>query len=175
MALDALTETGLKIPDFDRIVVTLGPGSFTGVRVGLAFAKGLATGSGVALKGVGTLTALGHLAELEGHTRLACVNGGRGQVYVQAFPTGEAVTLTVDDEAVIAEFAARTPVDSLTGPAASLIAHRWPKAVEFPQNSPSLAAIARLGQNEGNDDLKPLYMRDADAIASTRGIITLEG
>jgi tRNA threonylcarbamoyladenosine biosynthesis protein TsaB len=173
MALEAFQATGLKAKDLSVIGVTLGPGSFTGVRVGLSFAKGLAAGAGVPLKGIGTLEALGHHAELINQTRMAVVNGGRGQVYVQTFPQGAPVTLDSHMPEAIAEFAAAHPVDILTGPVASLLHAYWPKAVEFPQTWPSLDALSKLTLDAGYDNLTPLYMREADAIASTRGIISL--
>ena len=173
MALEAFQATGIKPKALDIIGVTLGPGSFTGVRVGLSFVKGLAAGAGVPLKGIGTLEALGHHAELLDKNRLAVVNGGRGQVYVQRFAGGQAVTLDVNIPEAIAEFAAVNPVDILTGPAAALLAGYWPDASEFPQTWPSLDALSRLTVDGRHDDLTPLYMREADAIASTRGIISL--
>lgn len=173
MALEAFQAAGIKPKALDLIGVTLGPGSFTGVRVGLSFAKGLAAGAGATLKGVGTLEALGHHAELGGKTRLAVVNGGRGQVYVQRFPQGAPVTLDMNAPETIAEFAAANPADCLTGPAAAQLAAFWPEANEFPQTWPSLDALSRLTLDAGHDDLTPLYMREADAIASTRGIISL--
>lgn len=173
MALEAFQVTGIKPKDLNLVGVTLGPGSFTGVRVGLSFAKGLAAGASVPLKGVGTLEALGHHADLRDKSRLAVVNGGRGQVYVQRFPRGAAVTLDINLPESIAEFAAANPVDILTGPAAAQLAAFWPKGVEFPQTWPSLDALSRLTIDAGHDDLTPLYMREADAIASTRGIISL--
>jgi tRNA threonylcarbamoyladenosine biosynthesis protein TsaB len=173
MALEAFQATGIKPKALDIIGVTLGPGSFTGVRVGLSFAKGLAAGAGVPLKGVGTLEALGHHAELLDKSRLAVVNGGRGQIYVQRFPQGAAVTLDINAPEAITEFASANPVDVLTGPAAALLAGYWPEAREFPQTWPALDALSRLTIDAGHDDLTPLYMREADAIASTRGIISL--
>lgn len=173
MALEAFQATGIKPKDLDIIGVTLGPGSFTGVRVGLSFAKGLAAGAGVPLKGVGTLEALGHHAALRDKTRLAVVNGGRGQIYVQRFPQGMAVTLDINAPEAITEFASANPIDILTGPAAALLSGYWPEAGEFPQMWPSLDAISKLIIDAGHDDLTPLYMREADAIASTRGIISL--
>ncbi len=173
MALEAFQTTGIKPKALDIIGVTLGPGSFTGVRVGLSFAKGLAAGAGVPLKGVGTLEALGHHAELHDKSRLAVVNGGRGQIYVQRFPGELAVTLDVNMPEAIIEYASANPVDILTGPAAAALAGYWPDASEFPQTWPALDALSRLIVDVGHDDLTPLYMREADAIASTRGIISL--
>ncbi len=173
MALEGFQATGIRAKDLDLIGVTLGPGSFTGVRVGLSFAKGLATGADVALKGIGTLEALGHHAELRSKSRMAVVNGGRGQIYVQTFDGGSAVTLDTNAPEVISEYAAAHPVDILTGPATALLQAYWPATQEFPQTWPALDALSRLTVDMGHDNLTPLYMREADAIASTRGIISL--
>lgn len=58
MAAEVLAEAGLAWPDVKRIVVTTGPGSFTGVRVGLSFARALALALGKPCVGVSTLEAL---------------------------------------------------------------------------------------------------------------------
>ncbi len=164
MAAEVLDATGIRPRELTHLGVTLGPGSFTGLRVGLSFAKGLATGLNLPLQGIGTLEALGHHPDLLGKNRLAVIDGGRGQIYVQAFDGDTAGTprsITADDH---------VRADILTGPGAHLIADRGDV---FEQAWPSLDALAALTLAGDHDDLTPLYMREADAIASTRGIITL--
>ncbi len=75
---------GIKPASLSHIGVTLGPGSFTGVRVGLSFAKGLAAGLGLKLQGIGTLEALNHHPALVGRRVMSVIHGGRGHIYVQA-------------------------------------------------------------------------------------------
>ncbi|MGH7024255.1 MAG: tRNA (adenosine(37)-N6)-threonylcarbamoyltransferase complex dimerization subunit type 1 TsaB, partial [Caulobacteraceae bacterium] len=58
MVREAMDQAGLRFSELDRIAVTVGPGSFTGLRVGLAFAKGLALALDIPCTGVGTLAAL---------------------------------------------------------------------------------------------------------------------
>jgi tRNA threonylcarbamoyladenosine biosynthesis protein TsaB len=75
---DLLGDAGLRLRDLDRIAVGLGPGSFTGVRIAVAYAKSLAYGSGVPLVGISSYDAL----EPEGAPRplLAVVQGRRGVI-----------------------------------------------------------------------------------------------
>ena len=84
-----LADTGLGPGDLQGVVTTLGPGSFTGVRVGLATAKGLAYALDIGLAGLSTLDAMARAAILEGRvsTGVVCVaiEAGRGEVYAASF------------------------------------------------------------------------------------------
>jgi tRNA threonylcarbamoyladenosine biosynthesis protein TsaB len=75
---DLLAGAGLRLRDLDRIAVGLGPGSFTGVRIAVAYAKSLAYGSGVPLVGISSYDAL----EAEGAPLplIAVVQGRRGVI-----------------------------------------------------------------------------------------------
>ncbi len=179
LSVDAFEVTGIKPKDLTHVGVTLGPGSFTGLRIGLSFAKGLAAGTGIRLKGMGTLEALAERQDLRDKFRMAVINGGRGQIYVQRFAPDQTFApeiLDQNDEVSLKAFAALYPTDILTGPAADLIRAYWPQAETVSQDWPDLKTLASLTFSDtAYDDLTPLYMREADAIASTRGIITLEG
>jgi tRNA threonylcarbamoyl adenosine modification protein YeaZ len=90
----AMAEAGLVYADLDRIVVTVGPGSFTGLRVGIAAARGLALVIGCPVVGVGTLAVLAAEArEIAGPVPvLATLDARRGEVYAQLFDSdGRAV------------------------------------------------------------------------------------
>src|SRR6202049_1267733 len=70
MMAEVMDEAELAFSDLDRIAVTVGPGTFTGVRVGVAAARGLALASGAALVGATTLAVMAHQAsELLGPAR----------------------------------------------------------------------------------------------------------
>lgn len=85
---EMLEVSGVSISEIGAVVVGRGPGSFTGVRIGVATAKGLARGLGVPLYGVGTQDAVAR--RLEGHAGLVGVLGDamRGEVYPALFRCG---------------------------------------------------------------------------------------
>ncbi|HTD36173.1 MAG TPA: tRNA (adenosine(37)-N6)-threonylcarbamoyltransferase complex dimerization subunit type 1 TsaB [Candidatus Limnocylindrales bacterium] len=88
---DLLTEAGLRLRELDRIAVGLGPGSFTGVRIAVAYAKSLAYGSGVPLVGVSSYDVL----EPDGAPLplLTVVRGRKGVVCARLRPAaGSAAT-----------------------------------------------------------------------------------
>ncbi len=110
MMAEVMEEAGLAFSDLHRIAVTVGPGTFTGVRVGVAAARGLALASGVAVVGTTTLAVMAHQADqLLGPARrdrllVVAVDARRGSVYLQLFSGGreEAVPpllLAADDAA----------------------------------------------------------------------------
>ena len=94
MLAEVLAEAGLGYGDIDRFAVTTGPGSFTGVRVGLAAARGLALARLRPVVGVTTLEALAATAmeageDIPAGTRLGVViDARRNELYVQIFETG---------------------------------------------------------------------------------------
>lgn len=170
LARDAAAEAG-GFEGIDRIGVTVGPGSFTGLRVGLAFAQGL----GAALdRPVVGISALDALAEDAGGAAdvAALIDARRGQVYARRWrggsPTGPAEALSLD--------AARDAVAGwgegavLIGSGAPLIAEAAPNARVMAADGPSPEGLARLtarGEPETSPP-RPLYLRAPDATPPTR-------
>ena len=163
----------LEFSDLDRIAVTTGPGSFTGVRVGIAAARGLALAAGKPAIGLTTLAAFTapHVAAGFAGTVVPVIDARHGQIYMQVFgPGGRAVIaprLAALREAVEA-VRSRAPV-LLTGSAADLVAAEWPADEPPPQivpvKAPEIAWVARLGAAAQEDRAvpKPLYLRPPDA------------
>lgn len=118
---DLLDQTGQVTSELSEIVVGLGPGSFTGVRIGVATAKGIAQGLGVPLFGVSTLDAIAwRLKDVSG-TIGVVADAARGEVYPALFEiAGGAVTRLSPDrvmrpEAALEMFATRGSDILLTG------------------------------------------------------------
>jgi tRNA threonylcarbamoyladenosine biosynthesis protein TsaB len=84
MVADGLAATGLGVADLDRVGVVIGPGAFAGIRVGLAFARGLCLGTGVSAVGVTSLRALAESVGARGPVA-AIFDARRGQVYAALF------------------------------------------------------------------------------------------
>jgi tRNA threonylcarbamoyladenosine biosynthesis protein TsaB len=153
---------GVGFDSVSKIVVTIGPGSFTGLRVGLAFARGLQLATGAPLAGIGTLQALAASAD---GAAAGVIDARRGLVYVQAFEGGRA--LGEPDVLPIEEAAEglRSLTDlTLVGPGAHLLASALPKAKLDARAAPDLAALGRLAvAATPSEDLRPLYLRAPDA------------
>ncbi len=109
MAEAALRAANMKVSDIDLFACTAGPGSFTGVRIGVATVKGLAFGTGKPCVGVSTLAAIAeNLAPLPG-IYCAVMDARRGQVYTALFEyrDGEVVRLTPDEATPVSTLAQR--------------------------------------------------------------------
>ena len=88
MIEDVMAEAGEAYANLDLIATTVGPGTFTGLRIGLAAARGLALAGGLPIIGVTTLEALAHGVDgglRAGRPVAAALDARRGEVYFQAF------------------------------------------------------------------------------------------
>jgi tRNA threonylcarbamoyladenosine biosynthesis protein TsaB len=164
MAQAVMAEAGLAFPALERIGVTVGPGSFTGLRVGIAFAKGLASALDIPAVGIGTLEALA--ADLPGLVFVA-VDARRGQLYGQAFEDGRALmapdALAAETAAArLAELAMGRPV-TLAGSGAPLLAGMVPAARIVALDGADARQVARLAAARDPAPLRPLYLRAPDA------------
>jgi tRNA threonylcarbamoyl adenosine modification protein YeaZ len=157
----------------DRVAVTVGPGSYTGLRVGIAAARGIGLAAGIPVIGVSTLSA--YLAPLMAGDRrglhAAAIDARHGQIYVQALaPGGRTVIppgLMTYREAL--RLLGSGPLLVTGSAAAMLAAEARAQGVEAHvadvSPAPDIAWVARLGAiADPNQALpKPLYLREPDA------------
>jgi tRNA threonylcarbamoyladenosine biosynthesis protein TsaB len=102
-----MREAGCDFSRLDRLVVTVGPGHFTGLRAGLAVARALALAAGLPVVAVTTFEAVAVAVapeEIRGRRLLVAIDSKRAEPYLQMFgedmaPLGDAVSLPVDDYA----------------------------------------------------------------------------
>ncbi len=88
MVAAVMEEAGLGFADLDLLAVTVGPGTFTGIRIGLAAARGLAVATGLPLAGIATPEAVAAAvpaAERHGRTLVVAIESKRDEVWAQAF------------------------------------------------------------------------------------------
>lgn len=164
-----MRDAGFGFAELDRIAVTVGPGSFTGLRVGIAAARGFALVTRCELAGIGTLEAHAWSArESAGPVPvLAVLDAHRDEIYGQRFladgtPDGPAAVASAD------HFAARLGKgDMLAGSGADLVAAKAegsPRVVHR-LSAPDIRAVAALGTAATPDGAppRPLYLRPPDA------------
>jgi tRNA threonylcarbamoyladenosine biosynthesis protein TsaB len=164
MAAEVMEEAGLPFSGLDRIGVTVGPGSFTGLRVGVAFAKGLALALDRPAVGVGALEAMA--ADLPGLV-FPAIDARRGQLYLQAFEDGHALmapdALTAGDAAARILELGLGRAFTLIGSGAPLLAGVSPFSRILESGGADARTVARLAAERAPAPLKPLYLRAPDA------------
>ena len=144
-----------------RILVGVGPGSFTGIRVAAAAAHGLAIGWGAELHGMSSLALLAAAARAQGEVAVA-VTGGHGELFVQQFNATSLEPASPLLNLAPADAARATTAELVVGSgAAQLVAARgWGEARE---QWPSAAEALRLPQSQRSLSPRPLYARAPDA------------
>ena len=116
MAEDLLKQCGKTVADITAVAVAEGPGSFTGVRIGVAAAKGFAWGRELPCFGISTLEAMAvSLGAYEGHI-CACMDARRNQVYNALFLADGGKLERVTDDRAIALADLKTELEHIDGP-----------------------------------------------------------
>jgi tRNA threonylcarbamoyl adenosine modification protein YeaZ len=147
----------------DEILVGVGPGSFTGIRVGIAAAHGLAIGWGARISGISSLALLAAQAGGEGRVA-AAVEGGHGELFVQCFDAGSLEAVSPLFNLPPREASAAVAASRAVGPGASRLIEAGGTG-EAIKAWPSAALALRLPAPLRSLDAKPLYARAPDAKA----------
>jgi tRNA threonylcarbamoyl adenosine modification protein YeaZ len=166
---------GVTFSALDRIAVTVGPGSFTGLRVGVSAARGIALAANKPAVGVTTLAAFAAPAQVEMPILpvLAVVDARHAQVYAQAFGDHAVPEPRITSVREALELVPAGPV-RLTGNATAMLAAGWPTERPPPVSvadkaAPDIEWVARLGVvAEVAAPPKPLYLRAPDARPQAR-------
>jgi tRNA threonylcarbamoyl adenosine modification protein YeaZ len=164
---------GLEFMSLDRVAVTTGPGSFTGLRVGIAAARGIALAAAKPAIGLSTFAgfAAPHIAADDSTPLVAAIDARHEQVYLQVFGSGGR-SIVAPRVAPLREAvrAAMTGSARVVGSAAGLIAAAWPRLEPPPalvdqRDACDIGWIARLGAAASDPDgpPRPLYLRPPDA------------
>jgi tRNA threonylcarbamoyladenosine biosynthesis protein TsaB len=168
-----MKESGIPFASLDRIAVTTGPGSFTGLRVGLSAARGIGLAANKPVVGLTTLTA--YAAPIVGQNAeqpvISAIDARHGHVYFQVV-SGNGSPLIRPCVAPIEEAlgASRFGAPHLVGNAAKILADRWPAHAPPPfkvdaQPAPDISWVAWLGAavSPNTAPARPFYLRAPDA------------
>lgn len=159
--------------ELDRVAVTTGPGSFTGLRVGIAAARGIALASGKPVVGITTLAAYAapFIAADDSVPIVAAIDARHDHVYLHVFGPGGR-TLVTPRLLPLREAlrVAATGSPRIIGTAANTLAASWPPGERPPRvveqrSAPDIDWVARLGALAADTGaaVKPLYLRAPDA------------
>jgi tRNA threonylcarbamoyladenosine biosynthesis protein TsaB len=165
--------SGIAFASLDRIAVTTGPGSFTGLRVGLSAARGIALAAGKPVVGLTTLTAYAApvVTDNGAHPIISAIDARHDHVYFQVVG-GDGSSLIRPQVAPIGEALAASKFGAphLVGNAAGILAERWPADAPppfriDPQAAPDIAWVAWLGAAVSPEmaPARPYYLRAPDA------------
>ena len=182
MAEDLLKQCGRTVADLTAVAVAEGPGSFTGVRIGVAAAKGLSWGRNIPCYGISTLEAMAmSLGVYEGHV-CACMDARRSQVYNALFLAEDGSLLRVSGDRAIALAELKTDLEHIDGPVflvgdGAVLTHRTlggeisnlilPPEHRLHQRAVGVALLAAkkaaAGEAPNGGELTPNYLRLSQA------------
>ncbi|MBO0346404.1 tRNA (adenosine(37)-N6)-threonylcarbamoyltransferase complex dimerization subunit type 1 TsaB [Roseibium sp. CAU 1637] len=175
---EAMAEASCAFSDLDRIAVTTGPGSFTGMRVGLSVARGFGLVLGKPVVGITTLAAMAKpfLGEVQTHPVFVSMEGKGEEIYCQLFGA-EGVPRSPAEVRRLSELSETLPPETRFVGASS---RRVVEAVGASTDRilseaacPDVADVARLGVLADPKQARPvpLYLRPPDAAPQKKGKI----
>jgi tRNA threonylcarbamoyladenosine biosynthesis protein TsaB len=174
---DTLRQLGLKIAELDAVAVSVGPGSFTGLRVGVVCAKTLAYANGCRLAAVDTLEAIAANSPLDVTLVHVIADAQRGDLFVADYRRKSHVEWARESPPRIVRadnwFASLTEQDVVSGPGLSVDqrvgAAVW-RSLPEPERTPSARKVAAIGAGQLRQgvvtdiaSLEPLYVRRSAA------------
>jgi tRNA threonylcarbamoyladenosine biosynthesis protein TsaB len=176
MVHEVMIESGIAFAALDRLAVTIGPGTFTGQRIGYSFMRGMRLALKRPLIGVSTLSAMAHAAMAETRMSIAAVfqDAKRGEVYF-ALVAGDRVCvpdrISSFDDALqlvleLTDNSAGLAVAGTAAPAAvEALRARGHNVVDTEVATPDALWVAILARNEPEPETvpRPLYLRPPDA------------
>ena len=183
MVAEIMEESGVAFAELDLIAATLGPGSFTGVRIAIAAARGLALVTKAKLFGADSLAVMARLARdtgsFESGPFAVAVDARRGMLYLglydEAARTQNGPLLIAPDEAL---HLLPPKLRTAAGSGAGLLAEagaRAGRAIEarLPELQPSASALAEIAYASGESlqTLRPLYLRPPDARPQAQAVL----
>jgi len=172
--VDALfARVGWKPRDVARWAVGIGPGSFTGVRIGVATVKGIVLATGAEIVGVTSLDALAFGVDARDTPCASVLFAMKGEVFVQVKLAGDLLlaptNVRVEDALAVLRGVGTTGL-TLAGDGAKLLdgaelPSHWTVVTEPPHDAPRATSLGRLAMTRAADDagaLEPLYVRPPD-------------
>ena len=165
--------SGIDFANLDRIAVTTGPGSFTGLRVGISAARGIGLAAEKPVVGVTTLAAYAAPVVNQGgeHPVISAIDARHDRVYLQVV-AGNGSPLIWPRVAPLAEAleTARFGAPHLVGNAAAILGERWPADAPAPveittRPAPDIAWVGWLGAavTPATAPARPFYLRAPNA------------
>jgi tRNA threonylcarbamoyladenosine biosynthesis protein TsaB len=177
MADRALSRAGLPPTAVDAVATTIGPGSFTGIRIGLAAAKGIALASGAQLVGVSSFDAVAVASAHRHRFLLVALESRREDLYIQLFdpqhdPVCEPVAMMPGGLSDVVNAMIGSLPLLIAGDAAqraAVMLSQRPDITVFSDSAPDAigalrAALRRLRVGERNSGARPLYLRPPDVM-----------
>ncbi len=186
LAVEVLGEAGCGWADLSRIAVGVGPGTFTGLRIGISTARALAAARDVPLVGVSTLRALAHGAAGEGRAVLAVLDARRGEVFAAGWSPGTIADPEAQPLLAPSALSPQELAEASCAPAGGWLAV-GEGAVEFrsvlersgaliPEDGSDLHRVSAIDHcrlatglpSQNLDDVRPAYLRLPDAELTLR-------
>jgi len=151
---ETLTAAGVGYDALTAVACTTGPGSFTGIRIGLAAARGIAFAANIPPLGYTTLQVMAF--STEAHNALAIINAGKGEVFYQYFSDANSEPAVGKLEDILAQFPNATIASTVALPAGYV-----QPTITHPR-ADSLAQLAATSPQKALP-LSPFYIRPPDA------------